>query len=202
MGNTDGDPAPPDSQVWSEVLAGDRDALGVLYERHATAVFNHCFQRLLSRTDSEDLTIEVFLTALRAGDHVRPHAEGGMRPWLLGVANTLLRRHRSATARFYRLSLALPFGRDEPDIAELVAEADADRYHLTVLAAVLGGLSPGDQDIIQLCVLQGIPPAVVAGFTGRRAGTVRSQLSRALERARRQLNNLSLPAATIERSLK
>jgi RNA polymerase sigma factor (sigma-70 family) len=177
-----------DGECWARALAGDRSGLAELYDRHATAIYNHCYQRLASRADAEDVTAEVFIVALRTGEQVYPHPQAGLRPWLLAVANNLLRRHSRARAVVGRAYRRLRLERDElPDIAELVAERSADTYYLTILIDVLSALPVADQELIQLCVLQGISPGAVAEITGSRPATVRSRLSRALSRARREL---------------
>lgn len=35
----------PDSVIWARVQANDRHALACLFDRHAKAVYNHCFYR-------------------------------------------------------------------------------------------------------------------------------------------------------------
>ncbi len=190
--------SPSDDELWNKVLAGDPGALTLLYERHAPAIFNHCYQRLLSRSDAEDITAEVFSTALAARGPVTVFPDAGLRPWLFGVANNLLRRYHSARSASDRLARRLA-GRyaDVPDIAEECAEQSEDRHYVALLNGILRKLAPDDQDVIQLCVLQGLPPTVVAGITGSRPGTVRSRLSRALSRARRHLAALeSSPVPT------
>ncbi len=160
-----------------------------LYDRHAAAVYNHCFQRLGSRADAEDITAEVFIVALQSGAKVTPHPAAGLRPWLLAVANNLLRRHVRRRAVAARVDLRLRTElRDVPDIAELVVDASADLHYLHILHAILRDLPVADRELIQLCVIQGISPGVVAEVTGSRPGTVRSRLSRALHRARRALD--------------
>ena len=178
--------AADDGDCWSRALAGDRSGLAVLYDRHSTAIYNHCYQRLGIKADAEDLTAEVFIVALRTGHQVQPHPEAGLRPWLLAVANNLLRRHARARAVAGRAYRRLRLEREElPDIAESVAETSADAYYLAILRNVLSALPVSDRELIQLCVLQGIAPGVVADITGIRPATVRSRLSRALARARR-----------------
>ena len=191
--------AADDGACWARALAGDRSGLAELYDRHATAIYNHCTQRLASRADAEDITAEVFITALRTGQPVTPHPDAGLRPWLLAVANNLLRRHARSRAVARRAHHRLRLDRDElPDIADLVTEASADAYHLAILRDVLSGLPVGDRELIQWCVLQDIAPGVVAQITGSRPATVRSRLSRALARARRALQEYekSRPATT------
>ena len=196
--------SPPDDELWYRVRTGDQDALTVLYERHAPAIFNHCYQRLLSRPDAEDITAEVFSIALAVRGRVTIFPELGIRPWLFGVANNLLRRHHSARSAGARLAQRVSSRyADVTDIAERCADLAEDHYYVALLAAVLRKLSADDQDIIQLCVLQGLPPTVVARITGARPGTVRSRLSRALSRARRHLAALAdvpTPTTVVERT--
>ena len=173
-----------------------------LYDRHATAVYNHCFQRLGSRADAEDITAEVFIVALQSGSQVTPHPEAGLRPWLLAVSNNLLRRHVRRRAIAARADLRMRAEvRDLPDIAELVVDASTDLHYLHILHAILLDLPVADRELIQLCILQGIPPNAVAEVTGSRPGTVRSRLSRALHRARRALDRYeSAPPQSTDRN--
>jgi DNA-directed RNA polymerase specialized sigma24 family protein len=84
--------------------AGDADAFGVLFERHASAVLRFCFRRTGNATLAEDLTSIVFLEAWRVrGKTV--FFESRALPWLLGVALNVLRSQARAE-RGYREALA------------------------------------------------------------------------------------------------
>ncbi len=178
-----------DGDSWSRALAGDPAGVAQLYDRHATAIFNHCFQRLVSRADAEDITAEVFIVALSSGAELRLDPDAGLRPWLLAVANNLLRRQARSRAAAGRASrrLQAELG-DVPDIADRVVDESMNLYYLRIIRGILSELPVADRDLIQLCLVQGIPPGVVAELTGARPGTVRSRLSRALARARRALD--------------
>ncbi len=184
MANVRGD----DGDCWVRALAGDASGLAELYDRHATSIFNHCLQRLASRADAEDITTEVFIVALKSEAQLHPHPEAGLRPWLLAVANNLLRQQARTLATSRRASRWLQRElHDLPDIADGVVERSTELHHLRIIRAILSELPVADQELIQLCVVQGIAPSVVAEITGTRAGTVRSRLSRALGRARSAL---------------
>jgi RNA polymerase sigma-70 factor, ECF subfamily len=45
-----------DVELWNRAVAGDREGFGVLFERHARSVYNHCFRRTASWADAEELT--------------------------------------------------------------------------------------------------------------------------------------------------
>jgi hypothetical protein len=83
MGSLD---RPGDRELWRLAGAGDGAAFGELFDRHATAVFNHLFRRTASWSEAEDLTSAVFLLAWRRRTTVVIDRESAL-PWLLGVAN-------------------------------------------------------------------------------------------------------------------
>jgi hypothetical protein len=54
-----------DSELWEAARAGDSESFGVLYERHARAIYNYLFRRLPDWSEAEELTAVVFLEAYR-----------------------------------------------------------------------------------------------------------------------------------------
>lgn len=99
--------------------AGDGEAFGVIFDRHAGAVFGQCRRRAESVADAEDLASIVFLEALRRAADVR-FVDGSVRPWLLVVATNTARNQARARRR-YRLMLSkLPDPGAEPDVADEV----------------------------------------------------------------------------------
>jgi RNA polymerase sigma-70 factor (ECF subfamily) len=72
-----------DARSDSELLAGlprQPVLMGVLYERHARAVFRYLARRT-GPAAAEDLLSEVFITALSAHARVLPHDSGSALPW-------------------------------------------------------------------------------------------------------------------------
>jgi RNA polymerase sigma-70 factor (ECF subfamily) len=177
------DPELSDAELWQQAGAGDGHAFGVLFERHARAVYNHCFRRTADWSVAEDLTSAVFLEAWRRRDGVRLESESAL-PWLLGVANNVV-RNRDRTRRRHRDALGrLPRIPDQPDPSDYVAaQLDSERTMRRVLKLV-ARLPQTDQDVLALCAWDGLGYAEVAAVLGIRVGTVRSRLSRARERLR------------------
>lgn len=70
------------------------------------------------------------------------------------------------------------------DGAEDVVDAMADERDIQIIREVLAHLGDRDQEVIALCVLEGLSPQSVAIALGEPATTIRSRLSRALGRAR------------------
>jgi RNA polymerase sigma-70 factor, ECF subfamily len=56
---------PTDATLWELACAGDGEAFGQLFDRHASAVYNHCFRLTASWSTAEDLTSTTFLLAWR-----------------------------------------------------------------------------------------------------------------------------------------
>lgn len=173
-----------EESLWRQAAAGDRTAFESFYLRHADTVYTHCLARARSVADAQDLTADVFEIAWTSRSNVTYHQDSAdILPWLLATANNLLHSHHRATRR--RPSTRL-FGRDEPmpDIADLLADDAQLRDDLALAMAVLRGLKPEDQDVIEMCVTRGIAPGVVAKEMGVPASTMRTRLGRALARAR------------------
>src|SRR5205085_2276486 len=81
-----------DRRLVRRCLAGEREAFGELYDRHATRVF-HLLRRLTgNEQDAEDLTQETFLAALRSLAAWR--GEGAFGTWLCGIAYRLFANRR------------------------------------------------------------------------------------------------------------
>lgn len=91
-----------DEAVWRQVLDGDPDPFGVIWDRHHGRVYAHLVSAG-ARSDAEDLTAMVFLELWRKQHRVR-FVEGSMLGWLLRTATNLYSNHTRA-ARRYRVFL-------------------------------------------------------------------------------------------------
>ena len=169
-----------DSELLRSMLAGDEEALALLYRRRQGAVYRFALQMSGSKTIAEDVTQEVFLFLMREG-HVFDPARGSVSAFLLGVArNHVLRRLRVE-------HLLAPLGDDsEDDVPSLHATTDlCPLEDLTraetiesVRKAVLS-LPSKYREVVVLCELQDISYGETAEILGCAIGTVRSRLHRA-----------------------
>ena len=186
---------PTDSELWGLALDGRTEAFGVLFERHARSVYNHCFRRTASWSDAEELTSAVFVEAWRRRHDVQPVDESA-RPWLLGVANNLLRNHRRSLRR-YRAALGrLPAPRSHPDPADDVAGRLADERRMRRVLALVERLPRRDQEVLALCAWSALSYDEAARVLGVPVGTVRSRLARARGRLAELDGNPAPPADT------
>ncbi|KAB2346370.1 RNA polymerase sigma factor [Actinomadura rudentiformis] len=174
---------PTDTELWDRARDGDDHAFGELFDRHSRTVYNYCFRRTADWTAAEDLTSVVFLETWRRRDQVRLSADS-LLPWLYGVATNVLHNHRRSLRR-HRAALdrvrAMPAAPN--DAAAAAARLEAEREMRVVLDSIKK-LSRGDQEILALCVWEGLGYAEAAAALGVPVGTVRSRLARARKRLR------------------
>lgn len=172
---------PTDSELWERAAAGEPAAFGVLYERHARAIYNYLFRRSADWSLAEDLTSVVFLDAYCRRATVEID-EGKVLPWLYGVATNVLRNQRRSLRRHAEALRRLPPPEPQLGIAGEAAErVDAARRMRSVLAA-LQELPQSDRDVIALCLWSELSYEDAAVALGVPIGTVRSRLSRARSR--------------------
>jgi RNA polymerase sigma-70 factor (ECF subfamily) len=192
--------APADEQLWQRARDGDRDAFGLLFDRHSRTIYNYCFRRTADWSLAEDLTSLVFLEGWRRRDEVQ-FIDGGVLPWLFGVATNLI-RNRRRTARRHRAALArLAPAEAERDFADDLLDRLADQEQMQRVLDHLRRLPRAMQDVLALCVWSELSYGDAAIALGIPVGTVRSRLSRArtqlaeLERRSGHETDLSTPAS-------
>ena len=147
---------------------------------HQEPVFRLAYLFLGDPDDAEDITQETFLRAYRSlkrFDATRP-----LRPWLLSIAANLARnRHRSAAR--YLAALTRSFRAEPPESNDIEEHAlldmDADQLWQAVRL-----LTADDQQIIYLRFFLDLTTAETSQALDVAEGTVKSRLSRAVNRLR------------------
>src|SRR6185503_13887084 len=161
-----------DNELLRLMLAGDEEALALLYRRRQGAIYRFALHMSGSRSIAEDVTQEVFLFLMREG-HVFDPSKGTVGAFLLGVArNHVLRRLRAE----HHLA---PLGDDSDDDAPFL-EASADMCPLedltraetieSVRKAVLS-LPAKYREVVVLCELQDVSYGETAEILGCAIGT-------------------------------
>jgi len=177
--NLSGEVQLDESTLIRHATNGDAAAWEPLVLTHQEAVFRLAYLILGDPDDAADIAQEAFL---RAWNHIkRFDATRPLRPWLLSiVANLARNRHRSAGRYLATLTRAF---RNEPVTAN-IEEKSAQHMEATELWKAVQSLSRPDQQIVYLRYFLDLSVSETAEVLRVAEGTVKSRLSRALERLR------------------
>jgi RNA polymerase sigma-70 factor (ECF subfamily) len=149
MSGSDSQPAEPsDEALVRQVLAGDEQALTMLYRRHVAAIYRFVLAQVREVQDAEDLTADTFARMMRGLSGFR--GEASFRNWLYQIARNGVRNHRRSAG--YRLNVPLP--------VTLAAEPEAEAREAEPAPGVdvwelLGPLPPRYRQILELRFLGG-----------------------------------------------
>ena len=159
---------------------GDAAAWEPLVLAHQEAVFRLSYLLLGDPDDADDVAQETFLRAwnhLKRFDSTRP-----LRPWLLSIASNLASNRRRSAGR-YLAALTRAF-RNEPTISASTEEKSTRHMEASELWKAVQHLSVPDQQVIYLRYFLDLPVTETAQALQVAEGTVKSRLSRALDRLR------------------
>lgn len=135
--------------------------------------------------DAEDAAQEAFVKAYGALGRFRPDAP--FRPWLLSIVANEARNRRRSSGR--RAGLALRAAEDRPlgDAAPSPESAVLANETRARLLSAVNALRDEDREVIGARYFLDLSEAETAEALGIPRGTVKSRLSRALDRLRTQL---------------
>jgi RNA polymerase sigma factor (sigma-70 family) len=162
------------------------ELVGVLYERHARAVYRYLARRA-GPPAAEDLVSEVFAAALSSSRRVVAHDSGSALPWLYGIALNVLRAYLRARP------LSAASTRDvstDWDAVDERLDAVAERGRLR---AALSTLAASDRELLLLVAWEDLTPAEAAAALGISPVTARTRLHRARKRAQKALEQACAP---------
>lgn len=155
-----------------------------LVEHHQATAFRVAWLITRSSPDAEEATQDGFLKAYRALERFREGAP--FRPWLLRIVANEARNRRVATRRRERLTLRSIEERLPDGAVAAEAEAIASSERAELIAAI-ARLDERDQLVIGARFFLELSEAETAATLGVRRGTVKSRLSRALARLRKEM---------------
>ncbi len=158
---------------------GDAAAWESLMLLYQEPVFRLAYLLLGDPDDAQDTAQESFLRAwkhFKRFDPTRP-----LRPWLLSITANLARNRRRAAGRY--LAALMRAFRDEPPSMR-IEEKSAQNLEANELWHAVQNLNMADQQIIYLRYFLELSVTETAQVLQVAEGTVKSRLSRALEKLR------------------
>jgi RNA polymerase sigma factor (sigma-70 family) len=170
-----------DRDIVAAIIAGDPAGLAAAYDRYAASLHAYCATLLGEPADAADAVQDAFviaavkLSGLRDADRLRP--------WLYAVARNECHRRLRARARQAGLDEAAEAADEYVDISQLAERAELR----SLVRAALGGLNPGDREVIELNLRHDLVGADLAEALGvppnqgyALASRARGQLERSL----------------------
>jgi RNA polymerase sigma-70 factor (ECF subfamily) len=165
-------------------LAGDRDAFGRLYDRHAPRVF-HLLRRLMgSAAEAEDLTQDTFLAAYQALSAWR--GEGAFSTYLCGIAFRQYGSVRRRSLTTEPLEETLPTFDSHADPLAHCTRREAEE----AVDAAIAALPPLSREVFVLIRVEELTYKEAAALLDVPVGTVQSRLWRATQLLQAELTPL------------
>ena len=164
----------------NEIIRRSRDnpaTFSELYDRHAAIIHRYAARRVGEHA-ADDIMSETFLVAFeRRADF--DDSRDDARPWLYGIATTLLKKHARLEARAWKGLIAAGAAElDHDAIDALGSRVDAE-LAVKKLASALKRMPARDRDTLLLYAWGDLDYEGVAQALDVPIGTVRSRLNRA-----------------------
>jgi RNA polymerase sigma-70 factor (ECF subfamily) len=179
------DRPPDEAELLARAKRGDLRAYEEVVKVHGTIAFRTAWLITGSVPDAEEAAQDAFLKAHRS---LRRFREGApFRPWLLKIVANEARNRRAAAGRRERLALRAAGERRPGDAVPSPEAALLDAERRSELLAALGRLDERDRIAIACRYFLELSEEETAAALGIARGTVKSRLSRALDRLRSQV---------------
>jgi RNA polymerase sigma-70 factor (ECF subfamily) len=160
-----------DAELINRLRAGNRKALGMLYERYKQPLYAFCFRLLKNQAKAEDAVHEVFLKLHEGnGQVVQPER---IRCWLFTVARN------EALMSLRKSGHTTPADDDSIWDEETPLSVLTKKERATILQDVLDELKIEYREALLLREFEGLSYAQIAAVTGDSESSVKSRLFKA-----------------------
>ena len=167
-----------DEELAALVANGDRDAWGLLYERHVDALFAYAARILRDADAAADVVQITYVKAWQALGR-RDRSIGDVRGWLFTIArNAALDEMRKAGRIDLRDGTIAALQLPDPSRASDPAAVAMDAETAALVWEAAGGLSDDDQILLDLYLRRGLGPDELAVALAVTKGTIYTRLSR------------------------
>jgi RNA polymerase sigma-70 factor, ECF subfamily len=165
-----------DADVMARLVAGDHNALAVVFDRYHRLVFSVAVRILHDEGEAEEVVQTVFLNIFESATNFDPR-KGILKVWLLQYAyHRSLHRLRSLSAQKVHLWEELDVSHEQGQVSNV----ELIRYCEQLLAQ----LKPLQRQVIELTYFEGWTASEIADLQRRSATLVRNDLYRALGKLR------------------
>jgi RNA polymerase sigma-70 factor (ECF subfamily) len=170
-----------DRAAVGRMAAGEAEALGELYDRHARGVYSLALRILQHPADAEDVVQEVFSQAWRQASRYDA-ARGVVAAWLLTLARS--RAIDRLRARRTHVERSIEGAGGFADVAPLPDTEMLSVEQVALVRAALDALPLLQRMAIELAYYEGLTHAEIAERLEQPLGTVKTRIRLALARLR------------------
>jgi RNA polymerase sigma-70 factor (ECF subfamily) len=184
-----------DEHLLSRIASGDKEALGLLFQRYARLVHSIGRRILRDDTEAEDLVQDLFLFIQRKCK-VFDGSKSSARSWTVQMAY-----HRAIERRRYLTTRQFYSGREiESNTSHMVGTPTAENdysaeavFGRNGLNKVVKSLSPDQRETLRLHFFDGYTLAEISEEVGQPLGNVRHHYYRGLNKLRKQMFGNNVP---------
>ncbi len=163
----------------------DPEQFAALYDRYVQQIHRYVARRLGTQL-ADDIAADTFLIAFRRRG-TYDQSQRLARPWLYGIATTLIARHYRSEERHLRALHRTGADPLPEPMADTVVSRVTAHDHKREIAGAMGRLSRADRDVLLLVAWGDLSYEETAQTLGVPIGTVRSRLHRARRKVRAAL---------------
>ena len=168
------------------VADGDEDALGALYDRHASVLLSIALRILRDPAEATDVVHDAFVTvADRAGQYIE--ARGSARAWLVTLARNLSIDRTRRSTRTGKVARAL-LASEPVALFETPESLAAEARERSKLREALASLPQSQRSTLEVAFFEGLSYAEIAERENVPLGTIKSRAARALTSLRKALD--------------
>jgi RNA polymerase sigma-70 factor (ECF subfamily) len=185
-----------DEALMAQIQGGNREALGVLFQRYARLVRGLAVRILRDHSEADDLLQDLFLFVYRKSSIFDP-LKCSARSWIVQMTyqRAIDRRRYLHTRQFYT-RLDMNAAADLPDQRLKGREQDPQFGQLvgnTTIQGLLGTLTEDQRNTLSLYFFEGYTFDEIALKLGQSLGNVRNHYYRGLDKLRKQMFPGKLP---------
>ncbi|MGB3300553.1 MAG: sigma-70 family RNA polymerase sigma factor [Phormidesmis sp.] len=178
--------SPTDAELWFALRAGQTEALGDLYDRHAGLVYGVSLKVLGNTQEAEDLTQDIFIKLAERASY--DPTRGSLRTFLM-----ILTRSRAIDRVRSRQSAQRSKQRWQadyaPSTAEPLAQGIVKAEQSSQVQAALSQISAQQREVLQMAYYDGLTQAAIAERLNAPLGTVKARARRGLLKLREILQD-------------
>ncbi|MBD1824274.1 sigma-70 family RNA polymerase sigma factor [Cyanobacteria bacterium FACHB-DQ100] len=179
-------PSQTDAELYQALRAGQKEALGTLYDRHAALVYGLALKALGNPQEAEDLTQDIFLNLAKSTTY--DPRRGSLRTFL-----AVLTRSRSIDRVRSRSTSRSFLDRFRSSSTEMASESPLEQVFQTEqsqeVRAALAQLPESDRQILRLAYYDGLSQSEIAARLSLPLGTVKTKTRRSLLKLRQTLTD-------------